>query len=93
MTNNLKTLIQSYANGDGGETLSKNYNDRLTSVFTILMNDFPHIIKSSTHSDHSTRLYKEFANAFRLKFADVKRVAKGANEINVEDLIMEVQNV
>ena len=43
MTNNLKTLIQSYANGDGGETLSKSYKDRLTTVFTILINDFPNI--------------------------------------------------
>ena len=93
MTNNLKTLIQSYANGDGGETLSRDYDYRLTNVFTILINDFPHIIKSSTHPDHSTRLYKEFADAFKLKFADVKRAGKGANKINLEDLVKEVQNV
>lgn len=87
MTNNLTTLIQSYVNGDGGYTLSKTYRDRLTSVFTILINDFPHIIKSSTHKDHSNRLYQELAFAFNLKFADVKRISKGANEINVEDLV------
>ena len=40
MTNNLTTLIQSYVNGDGGETLSKSYEDRLNDVFLILMKDF-----------------------------------------------------
>jgi len=91
MTNNLKTLIQSYANGDGGETLSKSYKDRLTTVFTILINDFPNIIKSSTHKDHSNRLYHEIAFAFKLKFVDVKRISKGANEINLEDLVREIR--
>ena len=91
MTNNLTTLIQSYVNGDGGETLSKSYEDRLNDVFLILMKDFPRVIQKSTHITNRWRLYLEFSNAFKLKFTDVKRVGNLAGEFNAEELVREIR--
>ena len=87
---NLRAIVQSYVNGDGGETLSKNYDDRLMDVYTILMRDFSRTIKVSTHSDHANLLYKEFSDAFKLKFADVKKAGSLANEFNQEELVREI---
>ena len=88
---NLRAIVQSYVNGDGGETLSKNYDYRLTDVYTILMRDFSHVIKVSTHSDHANLLYRELSNAFKLKFADVKKAGSLANEFNQEELVREIR--
>ena len=85
---NLRAIVQSYVNGDGGETLSKNYDYRLMDVYTILMRDFSHVIKVS---DHANLLYKELSDAFKLKFADVKKAGSLANEFNQEELVREIR--
>ena len=90
MNKNLTKIIQSYVNGDGGYTLSKNYEDRLNDVYIILMKDFPRVISKSTNISNRWRLYLEFANAFKLKFSDVIKVGDLANEFNLEELVREI---
>ena len=48
-------------------------------------------IKVSTHSDHANLLYKELSDAFKLKFADVKKAGSLANEFNQEELVREIR--
>ncbi len=88
MTNNLKTLIQTYARYENDSSyFNKCYDYRLDCVYMILIKDFKNIIKSSTHKDHANRLYREFADAFKLKFVDVRTVGNCARRFNQEELV------
>jgi len=91
MTNNLETLIQYQANGDGGYILSQNYDRRLMEVYGILIIDFPNITKRHTHRDHKNRLYKALADAYKVKFADVKELGICSRNVREEELVKEVK--
>tara|TARA_E500000318_G_scaffold107431_1_gene116710 strand:- start:1263 stop:1556 length:294 start_codon:yes stop_codon:yes gene_type:complete len=88
MTNNLKTLAQDYARYENDSYyFDRCYDMRLDRVYFIFLDEFKNIIKSSTHRDHTNRLYKEFANAFKLKFADVKRMGNCAMSIREDEAV------
>ena len=90
--NNLTTLVQGYARYENDNSyFNKCYDMRLDSVFLIFLDEFKNVIKSSTHRDHTNRLYKEFANAFKLKFADVKRMGESAIKIREDEVVEKIQ--
>ena len=94
MTNNLKTLAQDYARYENDNSyFNVCYDMRLDSVFFIFLNEFKNVIKSSTHRDHTNRLYKEFANAFKLKFADVKRLGEGVIKFYQDEAVEKMKGV
>ena len=87
--NNLTTLVQDYARYENDNNYFNTcYDMRLDRVFFIFLDEFKNVIKSSTHRDHTNKLYREFANAFKLKFADVKRMGEVAIKIR-EDRVVE----
>ena len=90
MDYNLETLIQYQANGDGGYILSQNYDRRLDEVYGTLIIDFPNITQRHTHRDHKNRLYKALANAYKVKFADVKELGDCARNVREKDLVREI---
>lgn len=90
MRNNLETLIKYQANGDGGYILSQNYDRRLDEVYGTLIIDFPNITQRHTHRDHKNRLYKALANAYKVKFADVKELGDCARNVREQDFVREI---
>lgn len=94
MTNNLKTLAQDYARYENDNNyFNACYDMRLDRVLFIFLDEFKNVIKSSTHRDHTNRLYKEFADAFKLKFADVKRMGESVIEIRKDRVVEKIQGV
>ena len=91
MNNNLETRIEYEANGDGGYILSQNYDRRVMEVYGILIIHFPNITQRSTHKDHKNRLYKALANAYKVKFADVRELGDCAREVREEELVIAYQ--
>ena len=90
MRNNLETLIKYQANGDGGYILSQNYDRRLDEVYGTLIIDYPNITQRHTHRDHKNRLYKALANAYKVKFADVKELGDCARNVREQDFVREI---
>lgn len=91
MRNNLETLIKYQANGDGGYILSQNYDRRLDEVYGTLIFDYPNICQRHIHKDHKNRLFKALANAYKVKFADVKRLGDCVRAVREEELVIAYQ--
>ena len=85
---NLETSIQYQANGDGGYILSQNYDLRLDEVYGTLISDYANICHSHVHRDHKNRLFKALANAYKVKFADVKRLGDYVRAVREEEIVI-----
>ena len=91
MNYNLETRIKYQANGDGGYILSQNYDRRLNEVYGILIFDYPNICQRHIHRDHKNRLYKALADAYKVKFADVKRLGDCVRAVREEEYVIAYQ--
>ena len=91
MNYNLETSIKYQANGDGGYILSQNYDRRLDEVYGILIFNFPNICQRHIHIDHKNRLFKSLADAYKVKFADVKRLADCVRAVREEEYVIAYQ--